>query len=77
MDQLNKFDRLVENMKFSPTLFRDAIVDVCDTAYAAKVWLETYGLQPTAADVVALTKIIVDRHAVLAADAKADMRGDE
>lgn len=39
--------------------FRLAAIEVCDTAYFALLWLRDHDLQPTAADVLLLTDMIL------------------
>jgi hypothetical protein len=38
---------------------------VADAAYACKLWLENNGLRPTAADIVAMTRLVLEREAEL------------
>ena len=37
----------------------DALVAVADTAYACKLWCESEGLKATAADIVAMTSLVL------------------
>jgi hypothetical protein len=47
--------------------FRDALLDVADTADACKRWFEGAGLSATAADVLEMTKLVLAREAMLKA----------
>jgi hypothetical protein len=48
-----------------PDSFCTAMVDVADAAYACKLWFEGNGLRPTAADVVAMTRLVLEHEAGL------------
>jgi len=41
--------------------FHDALIDVADTAYGCLLWFQSNGMTATAADVVAMTKLVLDR----------------
>ncbi len=45
--------------------FRTAVIDVADTAYVCKLWFESYGLNATAADIVAMARLVMEREAAL------------
>jgi hypothetical protein len=45
----------------APDSFCTAMVDVADAAYACKLWFEGNGLRPTAAAVVAMTRLVLER----------------
>ena len=47
----------------APDNFCTAMVDVADAAYACKLWFESNGLRPTAADVVAMTRLVLEHEA--------------
>ena len=49
----------------APDSFCAAMVDVADAAYACKLWFEGNGLRPTAADVVAMTRLMLEHEAGL------------
>ncbi len=49
-----------------------AILDVADAAYACKLWFESNGLRPTAADVAAMSRLVMEREAAI----KASGRGE-
>jgi hypothetical protein len=55
---------------------RDAVIEVADTAYMCKTWFESYKLEATAADVIAMTRLIIEREAALVAAQKADEETD-
>jgi len=50
-------------------LFKEALIEVCDTAYMCKLWFEGQELAATVADVVALTRLVMEReHSLRAAE---------
>jgi hypothetical protein len=53
------------NAAGAPSSFCAAMVDVADAAYACKLWFEGNGLRPTAADVVAMTRLVLEHEAGL------------
>jgi hypothetical protein len=53
------------NAAGAPDSFCKAMVDVADAAYACKLWFEGNGLRPTAADVVAMTRLVLEHEAGL------------
>ena len=61
------FDSLVGRMSDEGTRdsFCIAMMDVTDAAYACKLWFEDNGLPPTAADVVAMARLMLEREAEL------------
>jgi hypothetical protein len=65
--QQDDFDSLMSRMNAggAPGSFCTAMVDVADAAYACKLWFESNGLRPTAADVVAMTRLVLEREAGL------------
>jgi hypothetical protein len=68
MPEMNDFDKRLDSMREpEDALFRDALIGVCDAAYMCKLWFESYGLAATAADVVALTRLVMEREAALKA----------
>src|SRR3954466_3697879 len=44
-----------------------AILDVADAAHACKLWFESNGLRPTAADVAAMSRLGMEREAAIKA----------
>jgi hypothetical protein len=44
-----------------------AILDVADAAHACKLWFESNGLRPTAADVAAMSRLVMERAAAIKA----------
>src|SRR3954453_13968589 len=44
-----------------------AILDVADAAHACKLWFESNGLRPTAADVAAMSRLVMEREAAIKA----------
>ena len=65
--QSDDFDSLMSRMNAggAPGSFCAAMVDVADAAYACKLWFEGNGLRPTAADVVAMTRLVLEHEAGL------------
>jgi hypothetical protein len=63
--QPNDFDTLMSRMSAggASSSFCAAIMDVADAAYACKLWFESNGLQPTAGDVIAMTRLVLERQA--------------
>jgi hypothetical protein len=57
---LNQFKAALKDVPNSD--FRSALIDVTDTAHLCKAWFETYGVSATAADIVALTKLVMEHH---------------
>lgn len=53
------FERKLDHTTGDTRGYRDAVIEVCDTAEFALRWLKDFDLRPTAADVVALTDIII------------------
>ena len=64
----NHFEDLLRTMEKSSDggHFHKALIDVTDTAYACKVWLENYSSHFTAADVVAMTALVMKREKIFA-----------
>ena len=48
-----------------PRNFRAAVIDVADTAYVCKLWFESYGLNATVADIMAMARLVMEREAAL------------
>jgi hypothetical protein len=68
MPELNDFDKRLDSMREPEAAnFKGALIDVCDTAYMCKLWFDSYGLVATAADVVALTRLVMEREAAIKA----------
>jgi len=42
---------------------RQALVDVADTARGCKLWFEAQGIVPTGADIMTMTRMVLDREA--------------
>jgi hypothetical protein len=62
MNEFNAFESMMfRERDAQPAGFRRATIDVCDTAYVARVWLESYTSAFTAADVVELAGLIMAR----------------
>ncbi len=51
----------------APRNMKQAIVDIADTAHTCQLWFESYRLPATAADVIAMTRLIMERQAALTA----------
>lgn len=75
---LNAFDRLIDIISKTGAShsFRSALVDVCDTAYACKLWFQSYGFEPTAADLVAMTRLIMEREAAITTETRRAEQGE-
>jgi hypothetical protein len=65
--QPDDFDSLMSRMNAggAPSSFCTAMMDVADAAYACMLWFESNGLRPTAADVVAMTRLVLEHEAGL------------
>lgn len=78
---MNRFEKLLQQMQTHSGgvgNFRNALIEVADTAYACKLWFESYGLAATASDVVAMTRLVIEREmAITTAEAKAAEVEDE
>jgi hypothetical protein len=61
--QPDDFEGFVSRMNTAgaPSRMCAAIMDVADAAYACKLWFEGNGFQPTAGDVVAMTRLMLER----------------
>ncbi len=71
------FDDSIKGMPFSVSLFRDALIDTNGSVeFAKKILLSNKVQNFTAADVVALTRVIVDREAELHQRAQGDQDND-
>jgi hypothetical protein len=54
-----RFEELLRTIGAGP--WKDALVEVCDTAFMVKVWFASYGIAATASDIVAMTALVVGR----------------
>lgn len=71
------FDDSIKGMLFSASLFRDALIDTNDSVeFAKKILLSNKVQNFTAADVVALARVIVDREDELHQRAQGDQDND-
>ena len=61
-----KFDLWLEEHS-KPSNFRRALTDVTEAAYVVKLWFDDYDVSYTAADLVAMTAMVLQR--------EQDMRG--
>ena len=61
-----KFDLWLEEHD-KPSNFRRALTDVTEAAYLAKLWFDDHGVPYTAADLIAMTAMVLQR--------EQDMRG--
>ena len=61
-----KFDLWLEEHD-KPSNFRRALTDATDAAYLVKLWFEDHGVSYTAADLIAMTAMVLQR--------EQDMRG--
>jgi hypothetical protein len=55
-----KFDLWLEEHS-TPSNFRRALTDVTDAAYVVKLWFDDHGVTYTAADLVAMTAMVLER----------------
>lgn len=53
-----------EWLKLYPDDMRMALIDVCDTGEMCQRWLESRGLSYTAADVLSMVRMVLDREAI-------------
>ena len=68
--EMNPFEQLLSKGYASDARSRhmkDAVIEVADTAYMCKTWFESYKLEATAADVIAMTRLILEREAAIVA----------
>lgn len=66
---MDKFDALLEAAQThgaSPT-WRNALIDVADTAYLCRAWLEQYAPKYSPADLLAMTRMVIERQGIEAA----------
>jgi len=68
----NEFERLLQ-MDRIPERFRGAVVDVADTAYMCKAWFASYGVAATAADIMAMCRMVMEREAALVAEERREV----
>lgn len=55
---LNDFERALKALDGVPS-FKNALIEVCDTAYMCKRWLDSYAPSYTPADIIALTALVI------------------
>lgn len=62
---MNRFDNLLSaaQAQGSPKSWRDALANVGDTALICRAWLEEHAPEFTPADLIAMTRIVVEREA--------------
>jgi len=60
----DRFDNLLIAAQSSPPAWRDALVAVADTAFICRAWLEEYAPGFTPADLLVMTKMVVEREAI-------------
>jgi hypothetical protein len=65
----NEFERLLQ-MDRIPERFRGAVVDV---AYMCKAWFASYGVAATAADIMAMCRMVMEREAALVAEERREV----
>lgn len=71
------FDDAIKGMPFAAYLFRDALIDVNDSVeFAKKILLSNKVQNFTASDVVALTRIILEREVELRGRSQEDGGND-
>lgn len=57
---LDDFDKALEAINGQST-WKAALIDVCDSAYLCKKWLDVHAPGYTAADIIALTALVIAR----------------
>lgn len=64
---MNRFDEML--LAYSvPERWKKALIDVADTAFICWVWLDERKVPFSAADVLTMTKMVIDREDALAAE---------
>ena len=66
LEKMNRFEELLKSMnrpgaRPGASAFRDALIDVADTASMCKMWFDSEGIAYTAADVVAMARLVLER----------------
>jgi hypothetical protein len=61
--QMNAFDQFLADTRedFSKMHWRQPVIEVADTMYVCKKWFEGYEIAFTAADLVAMTRLVLER----------------
>lgn len=59
---LNRFDEMLLAHDM-PDRWKRSLIDVADTAFLCWIWLEERKIPFTAADVLTMTKMVIDREA--------------
>lgn len=68
------FDEFEEMLKTLPVgAFKSAVRDVCDTAYMVEKYFRSRKIAATAADIAAMTGIIIQRERLLSEKEDADV----
>jgi hypothetical protein len=67
----NGFEAFLGSMENTPKTahLRAALIEVADIVHGCKAWFESNGLQATAADVLAMAKLVLEREVKLKAEA--------
>lgn len=64
-DHTNRFEEHLKKMSDSgdgsSRVWRDSLIVVADTAYMCKLWLDEYSPDFTTADLLEMTRMVVDR----------------
>ena len=60
---MNSFDQFLADTRGDPggERWRQPVIDVADTMYICKKWFEAHEIKFTAADLLAMTKLVLDR----------------
>ncbi len=64
---MNNFGGFLKNSQAAGGRLRSALIDVADTTEGCKKWFDSHNLTATAADIVAMTRLVVEREAALKA----------
>ena len=65
---MNAFDQFLADTKgdLAGTRWRQPVIDVADTMYVCKKWFEGHEVIFTAADLLAMTRLVLEREQALA-----------
>lgn len=72
---MTRFDEMVAAYGV-PDLWKQSLIDVADTAFICWVWLDERKVPFTAADVLTMAKMVIDREAAKAAEEAAREQDD-
>jgi hypothetical protein len=65
---MNAFDQFLADTRGAPasTHWRQPVIDVADTMYVCKKWFEGHEVAFTASDLLAMTRLVLEREQALA-----------